>query len=114
MAIERTIPLNALRPTMNAIPASRAEKTAQTQAQQKAGGKPPDPELASALEEFEAMFAGMLLRTARESNESGWLGGESSAGSDGIMDFAEQHIAKAMAKQGAFGIGKTLGSSIRK
>jgi len=68
----------------------------------------PDKELHEALEEFEALFASTLLRTAREENGSGWLGGESSAGSDGIMEFAESHIAKSMAKQNAFGIAKTL------
>jgi Rod binding domain-containing protein len=74
----------------------------------------PDKELGNALEEFEALFASTLLRTAREENGSGWLGGESSAGSDGIMDFAEQHIAKAMARQGAFGIAKTLSTALNK
>ncbi len=72
------------------------------------------PGLDQALEEFEALFASALLRTARESNGTGWLGGESSAGSDGILDFAEQHIAKAMAKQGAFGIAKTLSKSLNR
>ncbi len=72
----------------------------------------PGPGLDQALEEFEALFASALLRTARESSGTGWLGGESSAGSDGILDFAEQHIAKAMAKQGAFGIAKTLSKSL--
>ena len=72
------------------------------------------PKLDQALEEFEALFASALLRTARESNGTGWLGGESSAGSDGILDFAEQHIAKAMAKQGAFGIAKTLSKSLNR
>ncbi|MBM3762841.1 MAG: hypothetical protein FJW36_21660 [Acidobacteria bacterium] len=65
-------------------------------------------DLNGALEEFESLFASTLLRTAREASGGGWLGSESSAGSDGIMDFAEQHIAKAMAQQGAFGIAKTL------
>ena len=74
---------------------------------------PKDRELAGALEEFEALFASSLLRTARESNGESWLGGPSSAGSDGIMDFAEQHISKAMAKQGAFGIAKTLEKSLK-
>lgn len=72
------------------------------------------PGLDQALEEFEALFASALLRTARESNGTGWLGGESSAGSDGILDFAEQHIAKSMAKQGAFGIAKTLSKSLNR
>lgn len=70
-------------------------------------------ELKGALEDFEAMFASNLLRTARESSGDSWLGGESSGGSDGIMEFAEQHIAKSMAKQGAFGIAKALSKSIR-
>jgi Rod binding domain-containing protein len=69
--------------------------------------------LGNALEEFEALFASTLLRTAREENGSGWLGGESSAGNDGIMDFAEQHIAKSMARQGAFGIAKTLTTALK-
>lgn len=69
-------------------------------------------ELTAALEDFEAMFAATLLRTAREENGKSWLGGESSPGGDGIMDFAEQNIAKAMAKQGAFGIAKTLSKSL--
>jgi len=74
---------------------------------------PKAKELSAALEEFEALFASSLLRTARESNGESWLGGQSSAGSDGIMDFAEQHISKAMAKQGAFGIAKTLAKSLK-
>jgi len=69
-------------------------------------------ELIAALEDFEAMFAATLLRTAREENGESWLGGESSPGGDGIMDLAEQNIAKAMAKQGAFGIAKTLSKSL--
>jgi Rod binding domain-containing protein len=80
-----------------------------------AASKPqPSKELGEALEEFEALFASTLLRTAREENGKGWLGAESSAGSDGIMDFAEQHIAKSMAKQGAFGIAKTVAKSLHR
>jgi Rod binding domain-containing protein len=54
------------------------------------------------------MFAGMLLRMARESSEGGWLGSGEQAGADGIMEFAEQHIARTMAKQGVFGIQQTI------
>ncbi len=64
--------------------------------------------LAQAAEEFEAMFAGMLLRMARESSEGGWLGSGEQAGADGIVEFAEQHIARTMAKQGVFGIQQTI------
>lgn len=80
------------------------------------GTPQPKPEkvkgLHQALEEFEALFAASLLRTSRESSGGGWLGGESSGGSDGIMEFAEQNIAKAMSSTGAFGIAKALRKSL--
>ncbi len=78
----------------------------------------PKPEkvkgLNQALEDFEALFAASLLRTSRESSGGGWLGGESSGGNDGIMEFAEQNIAKAMSSAGAFGIARALGKSLNR
>ena len=78
--------------------------------------KAPAPEkvkgLNQALEDFESLFAASLLRTSRESSGGGWLGGESSGGNDGIMEFAEQNIAKAISSTGAFGIAKSLRKSM--
>jgi Rod binding domain-containing protein len=65
-------------------------------------------DLAAALVEFEALFASSLLRSARESSDSGWLGAGDGAGQDAITEFAEQHIARSMAQKGAFGIAKLL------
>lgn len=78
----------------------------------------PKPEkvkgLNQALGDFEALFAASLLRTSRESSGGGWLGGESSGGNDGIMEFAEQNIAKAMSSTGAFGIARALGKALNR
>jgi len=75
---------------------------------------PKGKELDQALEEFEAMFAATLLRTAREESSGSWMGGEANAGGDGIMEFAEQNIARAMAAKGAFGIARTLSEALAK
>ncbi|MFN7542139.1 MAG: hypothetical protein ACK5TN_05040, partial [Acidobacteriota bacterium] len=75
---------------------------------------PPDQKLNTALQEFETLFASTLLRTAREESGSGWLGSSSGAGNDGIMEFAEQHIARALSSQGALGIAKTIQTSLAK
>ncbi len=72
------------------------------------------PQLDGALQEFETLFASTLLRTAREESNSGWLGSESSAGSDGIMEFAEQHMARALASKGSLGIAKTVREALAK
>jgi Rod binding domain-containing protein len=64
--------------------------------------------LSEALVEFEALFASSLLRSARESSGSGWLGAEGGAGGDAITEFAEQHIARSMAQKGGLGIAKLL------
>jgi Rod binding domain-containing protein len=75
---------------------------------------PPDQKLNNALQDFETLFASTLLRTAREESGSGWLGSSSGAGNDGIMEFAEQHIARALSSQGALGIAKTIQASLAK
>lgn len=68
----------------------------------------PDKKLRQATEDFESLFVTEMLRKAREASGGGWLGSDSSAGSDGIMEFAEQNIAKSITQRGGFGIAKML------
>jgi Rod binding domain-containing protein len=62
-----------------------------------------------AAQQFEALMIGQFLKTAREAGSSGgWMGtGEDETGQIS-MDMAEQQLAVTMAKQGGFGLTKTI------
>jgi len=55
-----------------------------------------------AAEEFEAIIVAELLKAAREAGEA-WGEEEKETGSESYLEFAEQHVAKILAKQGLFG-----------
>lgn len=58
-----------------------------------------------AAEQFEALMFAQMLKTARESGSSGWLGtGESGDAGETSIDLAEQQLASVMAKGGGFGL----------
>lgn len=62
-----------------------------------------------AAQQFEALMIGQFLKTAREaSGDGGWMGtGEDQTGQI-PMEMAEQQLATTMAKQGGFGLTKTI------
>ena len=64
------------------------------------------PNLEQATQEFEAMFLTQLLKLARESDWTGKPNEE--AGSESYREFAEQHLAKAIASQGSLGLDRLL------
>jgi flagellar protein FlgJ len=66
-----------------------------------------DKPAAKAAEDFEALLIGQMLRHARE-NGSGWLGDGENASGDGLVEFAEQNLAKAIAAAGGLGLVKGL------
>ncbi len=57
--------------------------------------------------EFEALLLAQMLRSARESGEGDAMtgGGKSSAS---MTDFAEQHLAQALAAQGGLGLASLV------
>lgn len=76
-----------------------------------AAGKTKDQsaKIKDAAQQFEALMIGQMLKTAREaSGDGGWFGtGEDSTGQI-PMEMAEQSLATTMAKQGGFGLTKTI------
>jgi peptidoglycan hydrolase FlgJ len=61
-----------------------------------------------AAQQFEALMIGQMLKVSRGAGSSGWLGtGEDETGQIS-MDLAEQQLAVTMAKQGGFGLTKTI------
>lgn len=61
-----------------------------------------------AATEFESLLVGQMLKSMREGKEESWLGGDSSAGNESIMEMAEQQVARAIAQRGGFGIARML------
>jgi Rod binding domain-containing protein len=88
-----------LDPRVSATPASGLPSTA----------KGEDPKATrEAATEFESLLVGQMLKSMREGKEESWLGGESSAGNESIMEMAEQQVARAIAQRGGFGIARML------
>jgi flagellar protein FlgJ len=72
---------------------------------------PEDPaKVRDAAEQFEALLLGQILRSAKG---KGWLGEESSAASDCASDFAEQHLAMALAKRGGLGLADLISKGLQ-
>ncbi len=69
--------------------------------------------LADAAQEFESLLLAQILKTAREAGSGGWLGAGESHGMSSTMELAEAQLARAMAENGALGIGKLLAGQIR-
>ena len=64
--------------------------------------------IAGAAQQFETLMLGQILKTARESSNSGWLGtGEDQAG-ELALDMAEQQFAQAISARGGLGIAKLV------
>lgn len=64
------------------------------------------PNLERAAKEFEAMFLTQLLKLARESNWTNKPDEES--GAESYKEFAEEHLAKAIAAQGSLGLDRLI------
>ena len=63
-----------------------------------------------AAQQFEALMIGQFLKASREASSEGggWMGtGEDETGQI-PMEMAEQQLAMTMAKQGGFGLTKTI------
>ncbi len=65
-----------------------------------------------AIEEFEALLLGDVLKNLRGSMGASWLGEEATAGNDAIVEMAEQQLVKTMASQDALGMLRLLGDRI--
>jgi Rod binding domain-containing protein len=73
----------------------------------KSSNKP--DKIKDAAEQFEGLMFAELLKTARESGGSGWLGtGDNDEAGATSIDLAEQQLASAMAKGGGLGLTKLI------
>ena len=65
-----------------------------------------------AVQEFESILAAEMLKAAREAGKA-WGADEEQTGAEGYLELAEQHLARAMAERGVFGLDKLLREDLR-
>jgi Rod binding domain-containing protein len=79
-----------------------------------ANSQQPD-KIKDAAEQFQGLMFAQLLKTARESGSSGWLGtGENDEPGETSIDLAEQQLASVMAKGGGLGLTKLITQGLQR
>lgn len=63
--------------------------------------------LAEVASEFEGVLIGLLLKSAR-GESTGWMGTGDDQSLSGMVDVAEQHVARLLARQGGLGLSKLI------
>jgi flagellar protein FlgJ len=67
-----------------------------------------------AASQFEALLIGEVLKTAHESEGGGWLGTGEDQTAGAALGLADQFLAQTMAKNGGFGLAKTVAAGLAK
>jgi hypothetical protein len=65
-----------------------------------------------AIEDFEALLLGDVLKNLRTSMGGSWMGDDAGAGSEAISEMAEQQMVKVLASQDLLGLVRTLGPKL--
>ncbi len=73
---------------------------------------PPSKDIGQAAKDFEALLLTQILKTAREGNGGGWLGGGDDQAGATMVEVAEEHLAKTLAAGRGLGIAQLLLSHI--
>jgi Rod binding domain-containing protein len=69
--------------------------------------------LHEAAQQFEALMIGEMMKSVRQSSESGWLGSSCEDGStDQAVEMAESNFAKALAMSGGFGLSRMVEKTV--
>jgi Rod binding domain-containing protein len=69
--------------------------------------------LHEAAQQFEALMIGEMMKSVRQSSESGWLGSSGEDGStDQAVEMAESNFAKALAMSGGFGLSRMVEKTV--
>jgi peptidoglycan hydrolase FlgJ len=68
-----------------------------------------------AAQQFEALLINQLLKTAKESGSSGWLGaGDDDETGQASIELAEQQLSNVIAKNGGLGLTKFIVQGLEK
>jgi Rod binding domain-containing protein len=70
--------------------------------------------LEQAAREFEALLLTEVLKSARQTGESGWLTSESDQGSNTALELAESQLARVLASRGILGVDKLIADNLER
>lgn len=73
-----------------------------------------EPRLREAAREFEALLIGQILRSFRSEIEEGCLADGDSSAATTMLEFAEQHLAQVMSRQGGLGLHEIIVQGLRR
>lgn len=73
-----------------------------------------EPRLREAARDFEALLIGQILRSFRSEIEEGCLGGGDSSAAATMLEFAEQHLAQVLSRQGGLGLHEIIVQGLRR
>jgi flagellar protein FlgJ len=68
--------------------------------------------LAESAQQFESLLIEQMLRSMRETEGEGWMGGGSDQAGSTLMEYAEQEMSRVIAAGGGFGLAKMVRESL--
>jgi flagellar protein FlgJ len=82
--------------------------------QENKGGSDSPENIRKAATQFEALLVGEVLKSARESNGSGWMGTDEDDAGSILSEVSEQQLSQALAAGGGLGLAKTIANGLAK
>jgi len=75
-----------------------------------AAGRPanPNPKIADAASQFEALLLGEMLKSVRESGTGDWMGDSDDQSGTSLAEIAQEQFAQALAKSGGLGFARMV------
>jgi Rod binding domain-containing protein len=70
--------------------------------------------IGDAAKQFEALLLAQMLKTVRESDDSGWLGTGEDQSASSAIGLAEEYFAQALATSGGLGISSLIVSGLER
>ena len=72
------------------------------------GDHKPDPKIADAASQFEALLLGEMLKSANESGSGDWMGDSNGESGTSLAEMAQEQFAQALAKSGGLGFARMV------
>lgn len=78
------------------------------------GGSDSPEKIKKAATQFEALLMGEVLKSARESDGSGWMATDEDDAGSILSEVSEQQLSQALAADGGLGLAKTIAAGLAK